>query len=1287
MRLLHVDDDLKGAEIVARILGKRLPGWHCVVVPTLAEARAALEGGGFDVLLLDAHLPDGEGFELLKALRERGDAIATVMLTADSDQAAMRGALLAGADEFLLKSPACFEELPQAIESAQRKAANKRLENERRFRELFERLPSIAVQGYDRDRRVIFWNRASELIYGFSAEEALGCRLEDLIIPAEMRAAVVSAVSRWVENRDQAIEAGELTLKRKDGSPTQVFSSHVLLDGPKGEAELYCVDVDLNAQKRALSELAASEARYRRVVENVSDVIFHLDGEGRLSFVNRAWASLTGFSADESSGIAFADFTHPEDRDACLSLFDQTDSSEQAVNQAEFRIQHRDGSLRWVAGKTVVQELGAGRQAVYGTLTDITERVRGQLLQQTRSDVLDMIVADCDLDIVINSILAHIEMMLPEVMADILLIDRDNWVFDRSFAPSLPEAYASTFLGMEPGAQLASFGVAAHRGALVVSRDIQRDPDWLLFREPAGQVGLRSCWSMPLKDEAGDVLGTITAYRKHVHVPDSDELALVGELAALASVAVQKKRAGRQLALQEAALEQSAYSVLELMRETDFDDAVVRVLKRIGEVTQVDRIHVFEAVGKPSDTDLVLDLSQEWCREGVASQLNNPLLSGFSIRSEDGFWQTRLREGRSVFADSGDDAAQAQAFLAIQGVRSLLAVPIMVSDRLWGFVSCEAVQKRRRWSAPEESVMRIVAASIGAAVERRQSLENLRLWAAAFESTRDGVVITDLVPNIVAINHAYSEITGYSEAEVIGRNPGFLSAGRHPASFYRRIWRALAEDGHWQGEIWNRRRNGEVYPQWLNLAAVKSPRGQATHYVGVMTDITELKRSEAQLQKMAHYDPLTDLPNRTLALLRLERALSDAHRHGHSVGVLFIDLDRFKNINDSFGHPVGDELLEQIARRFSNRVRAEDTLARLGGDEFLFVLEKLEDPGDAGRVAESLIGLLDTPFTLSGGREVYVGASVGISVFPGDGASSTELIQHADAALYQAKANGRKTFSYFTPELGVAVQRRIEMETRLRHAVERGEFVLYYQPKVEVGSDRILGCEALIRWQSPELGLVSPVDFIPVAEETGLIEAIGEWVLRTACRQAAKWRKNGLPGLTMAVNVSARQLWHAALPELIAAILRDSDLDASLLEIELTESVIVGQETLAAERFGQLKSLGVKLAIDDFGTGYSSLAYLKRFPIDVLKIDRSFIRDIPGDTDDMEIAAAIVAMARALRLAVVAEGVETNAQLAFLAETACDSYQGYFFSPPVPVEDFERLLLADVAHRSDAARG
>ncbi len=562
----------------------------------------------------------------------------------------------------------------------------------------------------------------------------------------------------------------------------------------------------------------------------------------------------------------------------------------------------------------------------------------------------------------------------------------------------------------------------------------------------------------------------------------------------------------------------------------------------------------------------------------------------------------------------------------------------------------------------------------GLAIERARADTTLRQAAAVFESTREGVVITDLTPHIVQVNRAYTELTGFDQAEVLGRNPSLLKSGHQDEGFYQKMWASVRQHGHWQGEIWNRHKDGGVFPQLLTISTVYDSAGKPSHYVGVMTDISQIKRSEAQLERLAHYDPLTDLPNRLLVQSRLEHALERAIRLQHSVATLFIDLDRFKNVNDSLGHPVGDELLIAIAKRLSGRLRDDDTLGRLGGDEFLVIMEDIQRPEDAAEVAQTLIQLLDEPFKLPGGHEVYVGASIGISLFPEDGRTATELVQHADAAMYQAKDQGRNTYRFYTSALTSAVNSRLDLDARMRRALIQGEFVVHYQPQVDIVTGLIVGCEALVRWQNPDQGLVPPALFIPLAEETGLIVQIGEWVLRTACAQAMAWAAEGLPPLTMAVNLSGRQLQQRNLVQLVAGVLAETGLPSGQLMLELTESMIMGRGEEAVTLLHDLKALGLSIAIDDFGTGYSSLAYLKRFPIDELKIDQSFVRDIPHDSNDAEIAATIIAMALNLKLSVLAEGVETEAQQAFLADHGCRKYQGYLFSRPVPAEEFARLV-------------
>lgn len=576
---------------------------------------------------------------------------------------------------------------------------------------------------------------------------------------------------------------------------------------------------------------------------------------------------------------------------------------------------------------------------------------------------------------------------------------------------------------------------------------------------------------------------------------------------------------------------------------------------------------------------------------------------------------------------------------------------------------------------PERPEQRHLYGALVDITQRHEAEEKLRLNAAVIDNTRDGVMITDLTPRIVAVNRAHTEITGYSESEMLGQDPRILRSGRHDAGFFQNMWAALTNGGHWQGEIWNRRKNGEVYSEWLTISAVRDQSGKVTHYVAVFTDISPLKQSEAQLERLAHFDPLTDLPNRLLLKSRLEQALKAAQRRRCRAAVLFIDLDRFKTINDSLGHASGDMLLAAVARRLTGRLREMDTLGRLGGDEFLVVLEQLTAPEQASVVARALLSTLEAPFVLPGDREIYIGASIGISLYPDDGGTAEELIRNADAAMYHVKETGRNGLGFYTTALTQAANARLQMETRLRHALERGEFRLHYQPLVSLTDGSLLGAEALVRWQPPGEALVVPEHFIPLAEETGLIVPLGEWVLHRACAQARAWLDAGLSFGHVALNLSVRQFQHPDLERTVRAALTESSLPPQCLELEITESGLMGQGEQAEANLRGIRSLGLRLSVDDFGTGSSSLAYLKRLPLDRLKIDASFIRDIPGDPNDVAITSTIIAMAHTLGLQALAEGVETEAQFDFLRRQGCDAYQGYLFSAPLPADDFARLYL------------
>lgn len=547
--------------------------------------------------------------------------------------------------------------------------------------------------------------------------------------------------------------------------------------------------------------------------------------------------------------------------------------------------------------------------------------------------------------------------------------------------------------------------------------------------------------------------------------------------------------------------------------------------------------------------------------------------------------------------------------------------------------------------------------------------KQLRLAAQVFEDAAEAIMITDANNNIVSVNAAFTRITGYEADEVLGKNTQLLNSSRHDAAFYQELWDTLEASGHWQGEIWDKRKNGEEYPKWLAITVVLGEGDVVTNYIAIFSDITERKLAEGKIQYLAHFDSLTGLPNRALLHDRLKQALAAASRHKKKLSLLFLDLDHFKNINDSLGHDTGDLLLQAVGERLQKCVREGDTVSRLGGDEFVIVLLDIQASGNAAFVAQKIIDELAAPFSL-GEHMLYVTSSIGISLYPEDGRNSDLLIRNADSAMYSAKTEGRNGYRFFTQDMNEHALARLALGSDLRQALTLGEFRLHYQPQVSPETGKIIGMEALIRWLHPVRGMVSPVDFIPLAEELGLIVTIGDWVLREACRQNRAWQVQGLPPVPVAVNLSALQFLQHNLPEKIRAILEETGLDPRYLELELTESTFMHDAEQTIAMLHALKAMGLQLAIDDFGTGYSSLSYLKRFPIDKLKIDQSFVRHLASDPDDAAIARTIISMGHSLRLEVIAEGVETAEQLAFLETEGCDQIQGYYFSKPLAAEEF-----------------
>jgi len=552
--------------------------------------------------------------------------------------------------------------------------------------------------------------------------------------------------------------------------------------------------------------------------------------------------------------------------------------------------------------------------------------------------------------------------------------------------------------------------------------------------------------------------------------------------------------------------------------------------------------------------------------------------------------------------------------------------------------------------------------------EQKRAQDQLQLAATVFQTASEAMMVTDKNDIIQMVNPAFSKITGYSEREVLGQTPALLSSGHHNENYYEKMYVDLQNVGTWQGEIWNRRKSGEIFPEWLSISTIYDDDGAVLQRVSLFTDITRRKKSEERIHYQANYDSLTDLPNRNLFNERLSHAINIARRSRDRVALLFLDLDNFKHINDTLGHLLGDELLRQVADRLRSLFRESDTIARLSGDEFVIIINEANYDPDLQHLLTRLLECVSLPYVLDG-NTAYTSASVGATFFPDDAQSVENLLKNADAAMFKAKEMGRNTYSFFTPEMNNRAQERHALEVALHNALDKKQFLLHYQPIVDPHTQTVVSTEALVRWNDPEKGLIAPDKFIPVAEDTGLIVPMGEWILRRACADAAHWQQQEGLNVGVSVNLSSRQFMRSDIYTLVKDVLNESRLPASKLTLEITESLLVEDENEILKTLRKLRDLGVLLSIDDFGTGYSSLSYLKRFPITTLKIDRSFICDILSDSEDAALTQAILSMAKSMNLKVVAEGVENAGQAEYLKERHCDLIQGFYYSKPLALEE------------------
>jgi diguanylate cyclase (GGDEF)-like protein/PAS domain S-box-containing protein len=930
----------------------------------------------------------------------------------------------------------------------------------------------------------------------------------------------------------------------------------------------------------------------------------------------------------------FAKLVHPADLARVAAEVERHCQQWDPCFRQEYRLRDGDGGWRWIEDHTWVERGTDGQVLSFnGVLVDVTERKLAELALEVAAGTIPSLLDSGSLDALVNAGLARIGQGMGADRAYLFEFHDD----DESGSMLASQRYEWCAEGVSP--QIDNPDLQG-----IPFSDIY--PRWLGLLQADGAVRSRVADMPPMERallEAQDI-------RSLLVVPVNLRGRLWGFLG---FDAVRRDRSWTTA--DERVLRLTAAALAAAIEQ----DRMVEAL-RLGEERQRLALEAAEAG------------SWEW-RPGRVSVWSHRHFQILGLDPEEiaPSFETWLA---SVHAEDRDWVAREVESARKASRPFTLEYRIRRPDESIRWV--QSIGKPRRYEGGHEVGMVGILLDIDT---RKQAEERLRLSAAVIDSTRDGVVVTGLDARIIAVNRAYCEITGYAESELLGENPRILQSGRHDDRFYAAMWGALVQNGHWQGEIWSRRKNGEVYPEWLTISAVSDEAGRVRHYVGVVTDVSRLKQTEAELARLAHYDPLTGLPNRLLAQSRLEHAVERCEYEDRRLALLMVDLDHFKTINDSLGHEIGDELLRAIGDRLRAAIAGTSTVARLGGDEFLLITEDVQGVRDAEVLAHTVLESLRAPFEIMPGQEMFVAASIGISLYPEDGLKAGDLVRSADAALFRAKELGRNTFHFFTASLVDAASERLDLELRLRQGLKRGEFLVHYQPILRCEDGGIEAVEALLRWQPPGESQVLPGRFIGLAEDTGLIGPLGDWVLETACRQVQRWRRMGAESLRLAVNLSQRQLQQPEFGDRVMRILADSGLDPDGLELEITESMLMEKASLVIGTLHTLRALGVRVSIDDFGTGYSSLAHLKRLPLDTLKIDRSFVADIPRHQGGAEIAAAIIALGHQLHLEVLAEGVETEEQLDFLREHGCDQFQGFLVSPAVSPEELAQRFLADSA--------
>jgi len=949
--------------------------------------------------------------------------------------------------------------------------------------------------------------------------------------------------------------------------------------------------------------------------------------------VNDEWLSILGLSREEITNHIndWEGLIHPNDKESLKNITEtHIQSGENYV--AEFRMKHTDGRWIWIQGSGSVVEYDKHTHEpirLCGTHQDISERKLAELREKYRTHILELLTSGELLPVILETIVCGVEQENPAMLCSILLLDDLGKHLVDGVAPSLPDFYNSAINGIEIGIGCGSCGTAAFTNERVIVDDIQTHPYWTSYKELANKAALGACWSEPIRSTEGKVLGTFAIYHHDMNQPTEIDIALVEQAAYLASIAIEQEKNNLALSNNELRFHQLLESIHSVsVQSYDYEGNTLYWNKG---AENLYGYSVDEAIGQ-NLFDLIIPPAMH---ADVLEGMQQMLESKQPIPSGELTLMTKHGTEVNVFSS--------HAYVHVPG------------------------------NKPEMFCIDVDL------TELKLSEGKLKLAASVFTHARESIVITDATGIILDVNDTFSHTTGYSREEAIGENPRILQSGRQTPEFYVDMWQELLKEGYWSGEIWNRRKNGEVYAEMKTVSAVRDEHGITTHYVALANDITPMKEHQSQLEHIAHYDLLTNLPNRSLLSDRLSQAMLQCSRHEQSLAVVFLDLDGFKAVNDAYGHDVGDELLIALSVRMKEALREGDSLARIGGDEFVVVLTDLTNSTaieDCAPVLERLLLAASEVVTIDD-TLLNVSASLGVTLYPQDNVDADLLLRHADQAMYVAKELGKNRYHLFDTVHDNAVKVQRESLAAIRSALDNHQFVLHYQPKVNMKTGSVVGFEALIRWQHPTRGLLNPIDFLPVIENNPMMIEIGEWVIESALTQISQWQSMhlNLP-ISTSVNIAAVQLQQPDFMQRLTTLLADHpDVEPRYLELEVLETSALDDVHHISTTMIACMALGVSFALDDFGTGYSSLTYLRRLPANLIKIDQTFVRDMLDDADDLAIVEGVIALAKSFKRDVIAEGVETVEHGTALLQLGCELAQGYGIARPMPASDIPAWVV------------